>query len=86
MDQSTRSESIMGSQTSLISQVLDDDVMFDRAEVRARLPLPAKAQMRVVGFVNEDHAMGVSRVESRPVLPVDGNFSSIDLNVGGQRF
>ena len=58
--------------------------MFDGTEVRARLPLPPQAEMRLRRFVDKRDVARVGRVEVRFVLPLQGNACAVDLDARRQ--
>ena len=85
MAQSTSIESSMGSQTSLSLKFSTDDEVFDRPEVRARLPLPSQAEMGLRRLVDKHDKADVGFVEVGFVLPREGNAGAVDLDSRGQR-
>ena len=52
----------------LVAEVFDGDAVFDGTEISARVPFPAKAEMGLGGFVDEDGVIWVHGLDDEGVM------------------
>ena len=77
----TEPETIDQGQPDLfVIQIFYRDAMFQRAKIRARLPLPEQAQMRLRGLVYKPCMMGVGAAQLGLQPPGHGDPDAIDLH------